>query len=83
MMDISMVEYAPYILITIQTLVLLNIFARTSDLKALEAKIMTTLAQNYVSKDTYTDNHKALQEQMLQIHNDISDIKNLLISRGK
>ncbi len=58
----------------------LNIFARNSEVKSLEAKIMELLAKNYLLKDTYADNHKALQEQMLQLQHDISDVKSLLIT---
>lgn len=40
---------------------------------------MTYMAENFVREENYRDNHKALQDQMAQIHNDVSDVKNLLI----
>lgn len=85
--------YAPYVLAAILILLSLKIFARTEDVVQLEVKVQETeteirnlkaelvtyASENFVSKDTYSDNHKALQDQMLQIHQDISDVKNLLI----
>lgn len=85
--------YGPYVLAVILILLSLKIFARTEDVVQLEVKVQETeteirnlkaelvtyASENFVSKDTYSDNHKALQDQMLQIHQDISDVKNLLI----
>lgn len=78
-MQQEIIEYSPYILIVIMTIVSLKIFARTEDLSKLKAELMTYAAEHFVNKDTYSDNHKALQDQMLQIHQDISDVKNMLI----
>lgn len=85
--------YAPYVLVGILTLLSLKIFARTEDVVKLEVKLqeaetkiqnlkaelVTYASENFVNKDTYSDNHKALQDQMLQIHQDVSDVKNILI----
>lgn len=71
--------YAPCGLFVISILVSLKLFARSDELTALETKIMTYAVEHFVSKDTYSDNHKALQDQMLQIHQDVSDVKNILI----
>ena len=74
-----LIMYAPYVLFVITSLISLKIFARTEELSKLKADLMTYAAEHFVSKDTYSDNHKALQDQMLQIHQDVSDVKNILI----
>ncbi len=80
-MDINnIVLYGTTALAVLHIIMGLNIFARNSEVKSLEAKIMELLAKNYLLKDTYADNHKALQEQMLQLQHDISDVKSLLIT---
>ena len=73
-------EYAPFALCVINLLLCLRIFARAEDLNNLKAELMTYGMEHFITKDLYSDNHKALQDQMLQIHSDISDVKNLLIS---
>ena len=75
----NLIYYAPYIFIIISILVNLKIFARTDEIKELKAEVMTYAVEHFVTKDTYSSNHKALQDQMLQIHQDISDVKNILI----
>jgi len=72
--------YAPYAVMTLTFLIQLRIFARTEELKKLESYLMTYAMEHFVTKDMYADNHKALQNQMLQIHHDISEVKNMLIS---
>lgn len=71
--------YAPCALYIITTLIQLKIFARTDELATLKAELIGYMAEHFVKQDTYQDNHKALQNQMLQIHQDVSDVKNLLI----
>lgn len=71
--------YAPLAVYVITLLIQLKIFAREEELTKLEAKLMTYMAENFVREENYRDNHKALQDQMAQIHNDVSDVKNLLI----
>ncbi len=75
----NLIIFAPCAVFVIVLLIQLGIFARTSDVKAIEAKLMTYASEHFVTRDTYSDNHKALQNQMLQIHNDISEVKTLLI----
>lgn len=72
--------YAPCALFVITTLVQLKIFARAEELTKLEARMTKYINDNFVRRDTYTENHKSLQEQISQIHQDVSDVKNLLIS---
>lgn len=71
--------YAPLAVYIITLLIQLKIFARAEELTKLEAKLMTYMAENFVREENYRDNHKALQGQMAQIHQDVSDVKNLLI----
>lgn len=75
----NLIIFAPCALFIITTLIQLKIFARTEELTALKAELITYAAEHFVKQDTYQDNHKALQNQMLQIHKDISDVKNILI----
>ncbi len=75
-----LLEYAPFALFVINLLLCLRIFARTEDMNNLKAELITYGMEHFITKDMYSDNHKALQDQMLQIHSDISDVKNLLIS---
>lgn len=75
--------YAPYIVIIIQVLVSLKIFARTDELTQLKADLIQYMNEQFVQKEIYADNHKALQDSMLQISHDISDLKTLIIGIGK
>lgn len=72
--------YAPCTLFVLTTLLNIKIFARSEDLSKLKADLMTYAAEHFVTKDTYSDSQKALQSHMLQIHNEISDVKNMLIT---
>lgn len=71
---------APCILYIITTLINLKIFARCDELTKLESGITKYINHNFVRLENYSDNHKSLQEQISQIHQDVSDVKNLLIS---
>lgn len=79
--------YTPYALFIIAIILNLKIFARAEEVRTLEvqikdlkAELMTYAGEHFVSRDTYSDNHKALQSDILQIRNDTADVKNLLIS---
>lgn len=76
----NIIIYAPYAVFVVIFLIQLNIFARTSDVKAIEAKLMTYAMEHFVTQNTYNLNHKALQENLSQIRQDISDVRNLLIN---
>ena len=41
---------------------------------------MTYAMEHFVTRDTYNLNHKALQDNLAQIRQDISDVRNLLIN---
>lgn len=75
-MNYEVFLYASVAIYIMQLLVSLKIFARTDELKELKAEIL----EKCIIKDVYNENHRALQDQMLQIHQDISDVKNLLIT---
>lgn len=79
-MDSHFIIFAPCAVFVIVLLIQLNIFARTSELKAIEAKLMTYAMEHFVTRDTYNLNHKALQDNLAQIRQDISDVRNLLIN---
>ena len=70
---------APAALYIITLIIQLKIFARVDELATLKAELITYATEHFVKQDTYQDNHKALQNQMLQIHQDVSDVKDLLI----
>lgn len=72
--------YGPCAAFVITSLINLKIFARSEDLSKLKAELMAYTSEHFVNRETYSDNHKALQDQMLQIHQDVSDVKNILIS---
>ena len=76
----NIVVYAPYAVFIVIFLIQLNIFARTSDVKAIEAKLMTYAMEHFVTQSTYNQNQNAIQENLNQIRQDISDVRNLLIN---
>ena len=66
-------------LYVINTIIGLKIFARTEELNKLEASLMKYAMEHFLTKETYNINHQFLQEQITNIHRDISDMKDLLI----
>ena len=54
----NIIIYAPYAVFVVIFLIQLNIFARTSDVKAIEAKLMTYAMEHFVTQNTYNLNHK-------------------------
>lgn len=66
-------------LYVINTIIGLKIFARTEELNKLEASLMKYAMEHFLTKETYNLNHQFLQEQITNIHRDISDMKDLLI----
>ena len=59
-----------------------KIFITPADFQKEKASFIQYIAEHYVSDKTYRENHKALQEQLTQIHSDINDVKNILIKKG-
>ncbi len=75
----ELIIFAPCVLFVITVLIQLNIFARTSELKAIEAKLMTYAMEHFVTQNTYNLNYQTLQRDFNQLRQDISDMRNLLI----
>ena len=72
--------YAPYALFILNFLLALKLFARTDELEKLKSELMKYSMEHFVTKVIYADNHRALQEQISQMRQDVSDVKNLIIS---
>ena len=81
----NIIIYAPHAMFIVLFIIQLGIFARQSELKAMEAKLMTYAMEHFVTLVNYNQNHTALQNSLSSLQNDISDMKNLLInmSQGK
>ena len=73
------IVYGACALYVINTIIGLKIFARTEELNKLEASLTRYVMENFLSKDIYNLNHKYLQEQIVDMRKDISDMKDLLI----
>lgn len=71
--------YGPCALFVITTLISVKIFARSEDLLKLKAELLEYMNNNFVKESIYADNHKALQQDIAQMRQDVSDVKNLLI----
>lgn len=74
--------FAPYIIMGIMFAIQYKIFMTPADFQKEKADFIEYIATNYVSDKTYRDNHNDLQKQLSQIHQDINDVKNILIKRG-
>ena len=74
--------FAPYIIMVIVFAIQYKIFMTPADFQKEKANFIEYIATNYVSDKTYRDNHKDLQKQLSQIHQDINDVKKILIERG-
>jgi hypothetical protein len=72
--------FAPYAVFIVIFLIQLNIFARTSELKAIEAKLMTYAMEHFVTQTNYSLNQNAILENLSQIRQDMTDFRNLLIN---
>ena len=58
-----------------------KVFVTPEQLSAMKSELIEYIAEHYVSDKTYRENHRNLQEQLSLIHQDINDVKNLLIQR--
>lgn len=77
----EIIEFAPYIVIFIAFAIQHRLFTTPSQLEALKSELLQYISGHYVSDKTYRENHRNLQEQLSLIHQDINDVKNLLIQR--
>ena len=75
------IEYAPIILVVIGFATAYKVFVTPGQLSELKTQLIEYIAEHYVSDKTYRENHRNLQEQLSLIHQDINDVKNLLIQR--
>jgi hypothetical protein len=76
----NIIIYAPHAIFIVLFIIQLGIFARQSELKAMEAKLMTYAMEHFVTLVNYNQNHTALQNNFERLQKDISDMKNLLIN---
>ena len=79
-MDKYISKFAPYITIFIIFCVQCNIFLTPAKFQEEKALFIQYIAEHYVSDNTYRSNHESLQKQVTQIHQDVSEVKTLLIS---
>ncbi len=75
------VEYAPILIVLIIFLVQQKVFVTPEELESLKSILIEYISEHYVSDKTYRENHRNLQEQLSLIHQDINDVKNLLIQK--
>ncbi len=75
------VEYAPILIVLIMFLVQQKVFVTPEELESLKSILIEYISEHYVSDKTYRENHRNLQEQLSLIHQDINDVKNLLIQK--
>lgn len=75
------IEYAPIILVVIGFATAYKVFVTPGQLSELKTQLIEYIAEHYVSDKTYRENHRNLQEQLALIHQDINDVKNLLIQK--
>lgn len=67
----------------ITLLLQIKIFARTDEVKSLEIQLIKYVNDNFVQNKIYMDNQNEMRKQLSQVHADINDIKELLISMVK
>ena len=77
----TFIEYAPIILVVIGFATAYKVFVTPGQLSELKTQLIEYIAEHYVSDKTYRENHRNLQEQLALIHQDINDVKNLLIQK--
>ena len=75
------IEYAPIIIVVMGFFVAYKVFVTPEQLSAMKSELIEYIAEHYVSDKTYRENHRNLQEQLSLIHQDINDVKNLVIQR--
>lgn len=67
----------------ITLLLQIKIFARTDEVKNLEIQLIKYINDNFVQNKIYMDNQNEMRKQLSQVHADINDIKEILISMVK
>lgn len=67
----------------ITLLLQIKIFARTDEVKNLEIQLIKYVNDNFVQNKIYMDNQNEMRKQLSQVHADINDVKQILISMVK
>lgn len=67
----------------ITLLLQIKIFARTDEVKNLEIQLIKYINDNFVQNKIYMDNQNEMRKQLSQVHADINDVKEILISMVK
>lgn len=67
----------------ITLLLQIKIFARTDEVKNLEIQLIKYVNDNFVQNKIYMDNQNEMRKQLSQVHADINDVKEILISMVK
>ena len=78
---LNFIEYAPVIIVVMGFFIAYKIFVTPQQLSNLKSELIEYISDHYVSDKTYRENHRNLQEQLSLIHQDINDVKNLLIQK--
>ena len=78
---LKFIEYAPVIIVVMGFFIAYKIFVTPQQLSNLKSELIEYISDHYVSDKTYRENHRNLQEQLSLIHQDINDVKNLLIKK--
>ncbi len=78
---LKFIEYAPVIIVVMGFFIAYKIFVTPQQLSNLKSELIEYISDHYVSDKTYRENHRNLQEQLSLIHQDINDVKNLLIQK--
>ena len=77
------VEYAPLVLVIISIAIQYKIFMTPADFQRARADFIQYVAEHYVPYATYREGHREVQDQLALLRSDLSEVKNLLISRSK
>lgn len=59
-----------------------KIFMTPAEFQKERADFIQWVSEHYVSDKTYRENHKALQQEIHDMRQDLCDIKNILIERN-
>lgn len=76
-------DYAPLILVIVSIAIQYKIFMTPADFQKARADFIQYIAEHYVPYATYREGHRELQDQLALLRNDLSEVKNLLITRSK
>lgn len=72
---------SPFVLVVLGFAWQYKVFMTPAEFQKERADFIQWIAEHYVSDKTYRENHKALQQELHDMRQDLSDIKNILIER--